>query len=88
VAGKIPVIEIYDDSKMERICELKSIGGSKGHTNRIFCVKFDPLMANVVYSGGWDCIVNAWDLRNGKVIGNINGPQIVGDAIDVNSENR
>jgi WD40 repeat protein len=66
-------LEVYDDEKLARICDLKH-NGTNGHTNRIFSVKYDPTMANVVYSGGWDCIVNIWDLRTGGVIGSISGP--------------
>jgi WD40 repeat protein len=66
-------LEVYDDEKLARICDLKH-NGTNGHTNRIFSVKFDPTMSNVVYSGGWDCIVNIWDLRTGGVIGSISGP--------------
>ena len=39
-AGKLPLLEVFDDEKVQKITELKSIG-SVGHTNRIFCVKFD-----------------------------------------------
>jgi len=39
-AGKLPILEVYDDEKIERITEFKTAGGV-GHTNRIFCVKFD-----------------------------------------------
>lgn len=39
-AGKLPILEVYDDEKIERITEFKTTGGV-GHTNRIFCVKFD-----------------------------------------------
>lgn len=74
VAGKLPVIEVYDDERLERVCELKNVAGGKGHTNRIFSVKFDPVTPYVLYSGGWDCTVNAWDLRSGKILGSIIGP--------------
>lgn len=73
-AGKLPILEVYDDERLERICELKGIGAQKGHSNRIFSVKFDPISPHVVYSGGWDCMVNVWDCRNGKNIGTIIGP--------------
>ena len=43
-AGKLPVVEIYDDERLERVCELKGAAGQKGHSNRIFSVKFDPIM--------------------------------------------
>jgi COMPASS component SWD3 len=55
----------------------------KGHCNRIFSVKFDPQNENFIYSGGWDCNVNKWDLRMGKTAGSAYGPYICGDSIDV-----
>ncbi len=37
-----------------------------GHNSRVYCVKFHPLMPDVIYSGGWDMRVIRWDLRIGK----------------------
>lgn len=73
IAGKLPILEVYDDAKMEKIVEFKTVG-TVGHTNRIFCTKFDPLNANVIFSGGWDRTVNIWDIRSGKCSGSIYGP--------------
>lgn len=72
-AGKLPVLDIFDDESLKKVMEFKTIG-AVGHTNRIFCVKFDPLNSNVVYSGGWDRMVNIWDIRSGKCSGTIYGP--------------
>jgi WD40 repeat protein len=72
-AGKLPHLEVYDDEKTAKLCDLKSVG-AVGHTNRIFCVKFDQQQPNIIYSGGWDCNVNIWDLRSGKCTGSIYGP--------------
>ena len=69
------------------MCEFKSTG-TVGHTNRIFSVKFDSLSPHVIYSGGWDCMVNIWDLRTGRNNGTIIGPQICGDAIDVKEDSK
>jgi hypothetical protein len=41
-AGKLPQLEVYDDEKLQLITELKTVGSAGGHTNRLFCVKFDP----------------------------------------------
>jgi len=51
-------------------------------------VKFDPVNPNIIYSGGWDCMVNIWDIRAQKCTGSIYGPQICGDAIDVKEDSR
>ena len=85
VAGKLPVLEIYDDAKMHKVLEFKTVG-SVGHSNRIFCVRYDNVNPSIIYSGGWDRAVNIWDVRSGKCVGTIFGPQIVGEAIDVKSE--
>lgn len=53
------------------------------HTNRIFCTKFLPDDPNVVLSGGWDRIMKIYDTRVGKPVGQILGPSVSGDSIDV-----
>jgi len=42
VAGKQPYLEVFDDEKNAPLVELKAVGAI-GHTNRIFCAKFDPV---------------------------------------------
>ena len=41
----------------------------------------------MVLSGGWDGLVNIWDLREGKPVGSIYGPVICGDGIDTYEDN-
>ncbi len=72
-AGKLPILELFDDEKMEIVQTLK-LSGTVGHSNRIFAVKFDPVNPNIIYSGGWDCMVNIWDVRASKCTGSIFGP--------------
>lgn len=58
----------------------------QGHTNRVFCTKFLPEDPNVVLTGGWDRIMKIYDTRVGRPVGEILGPSISGDAIDVQGD--
>lgn len=54
------------------------------HVNRIFsvkCLKNDP---NVFFSGGWDSMVQVWDIRVGSgAVRKICGPSISSDSLDL-----
>eukprot|EP00351_Strombidinopsis_sp_SopsisLIS2011_P001644 CAMPEP_0116883202 /NCGR_PEP_ID=MMETSP0463-20121206/15664_1 /TAXON_ID=181622 /ORGANISM="Strombidinopsis sp, Strain SopsisLIS2011" /LENGTH=79 /DNA_ID=CAMNT_0004537611 /DNA_START=570 /DNA_END=809 /DNA_ORIENTATION=+ len=54
-----------------------------GHSNRVFCCKFDPKDDNIIYSGGWDDIIMINDLREGGPVNKILGPHICGESIDL-----
>ena len=85
IAGKLPEIEIYDDETSKRI-QFFSSGDQIGHTNKLFCAKFDLTNPKIIYSGGWDRNVNIWDIRaGGRLCGTILGPLICGDALDLNT---
>ncbi len=34
-----------------------------GHSNRVYCVKYNPVEVNQIFSGGWDDTVQIWDDR-------------------------
>ena len=57
-----------------------------GQNNRVFAAKFDPTKPNILYSGGWSCSVLQHDLRERKKIGDIFGPYICGESIDIKDE--
>lgn len=82
LAGKLPVVEIIDDSQNKKIMEM-SASTKIGHNNRIFCAKFFPLNHSMVYTGGWDKKVCLWDLRSGSIVEEITGPLIGGDSVDM-----
>ena len=56
---------------------------AKGHSNRIFCVKFSPDNPNTLLSGGWDQSVFIWDKRQKEPVGSLFGPSISGESIDI-----
>ncbi len=57
-----------------------------GHSNRIFCVKFNPYDPNKIASGGWDNTIQIYDIRKKGPIASIYGPHICGDAIDFKND--
>jgi WD40 repeat protein len=83
-AGSEPVVRVYDEVKREKIIELKEPNAPHNcHTNRVYCAKFNrnPENQNLVYTGGWDQTLIAWDLRDSKPVMSIFGPYICGDGI-------
>ena len=62
--------------------KMKEGGGLYGHSNRIFCVKFNPTDPNMIVSGGWDRTVQLMDLRVRCPVNYFFGPHICGETID------
>ena len=85
--GKDEKVRIYDETTRNLVITLEGGGqGENGHSNRIYCVKFDPNDPNFVISGGWDFTVIIWDIRLGCPVRHFYGPSINGDAIDLSNE--
>jgi WD40 repeat protein len=83
-AGSDKIIRVYDEKTKELTRTLKGGADSlPGHSNRIFCVKFDPMDENILYSGGWDKTIQIYDLRQEGPVMSMLGPMITGDSIDV-----
>ena len=61
---------------------MKGMGENSGHSNRVFCVRFNHHNGNVLASGGWDNTVQIYDIRRKGPCMSIYGPHICGDAID------
>jgi len=54
-AGKDKHIRLYDEQTKALVLKMKDNGaGLPGHSNRVFCVKFNPFDTNMIASGGWD----------------------------------
>jgi COMPASS component SWD3 len=81
-AGKDKHVRLYDEQTKSIVLSMKENGELPGHSNRVFCVKFDPYNANQIASGGWDNTVQLYDIRKRGPIHSIYGPHICGDAID------
>jgi len=85
--GKDCIVRVYDEESRKLISELEGGGqGENGHSNRVFCVKFDPNDPNIIVSGGWDKSIIVWDIRQHCPVRSIYGPYICGDSIDVSNE--
>lgn len=81
-AGKDKYIRIYDEQTKSIVLKMKENGEMPGHSNRIFCVKFDPLSEHRLASGGWDNTIQIYDIRKKGPVASIYGPHVCGDAID------
>lgn len=60
---------------------MKEAGDKFGHSNRIFCTKFNPADNNMVVSGGWDNTIVVYDVRYRGPVHAFWGPHICGDSI-------
>ena len=63
--GSECAVRVYDEATRDLVCTLDGTGGGgePGHTNKVFCVKFDKEDSNMIVSGGWDYTVKVWDIR-------------------------
>ncbi|MES1905715.1 MAG: hypothetical protein MHPSP_002930, partial [Paramarteilia canceri] len=78
-------LRVFDLVTEKTIRYLGPVGEMK---SRIFAIKYQPYdYGNIVFSGGWDDVVNMWDTRisNGS-IQHIHGPHICGNTIDFFNE--
>mmetsp|Transcript_612 Transcript_612/g.1648 ORF Transcript_612/g.1648 Transcript_612/m.1648 type:complete len:337 (-) Transcript_612:3-1013(-) len=87
-AGLRREIRLYDESTKQQFQLMK--GGDDVHTggpsNRVFALKYHPLMRHVILSGGWDDAVQIWDVRQGHAVRAIAGPHVCGDALDISQD--
>ena len=83
-AGSDKIVRVYDEQTRGLVVELEGGGsGEPGHSNRVFCVKFDQDDPNLIVSGSWDNNIKVWDIRQPSPIRSIYGPYICGDAVDL-----
>ena len=81
-AGKDKFIRLYDEQTKSIVMKMKESSEHCGHSNRVFCVKFDPMDYNMVASGGWDNTLQIYDIRKKGPVASIYGPHICGESID------
>ncbi len=82
--GSDTVVRVYDEQTRQLKIALEGGGsGEPGHSNRVFCVKFDQEDPNYVISGGWDNNIKVWDIRQPNPVRSIYGPYVCGDSIDL-----
>jgi len=57
VAGRDLQIHVYDETTKSLAFTMKEKGEKCGHSNRIFCTKFNHVDPNMIVSGGWDSTI-------------------------------
>lgn len=62
-AGMDMSVRLYDEHTKSIILKMKDNKKLPGHSNRIFCVRFDPNSQHLLASGGWDNTVQIFDIR-------------------------
>lgn len=83
-AGKDLRIRLYDEKSKSPVHIFEPAGDErKGHSNRIFAVKFHPDNGNLLLSGGWDNTLLLWDVRTPEPVDHFLGPNISGESIDM-----
>jgi WD40 repeat protein len=55
----------------------------KGHSDRVYAVKFHPSDPNLLFSAGWDNTVQMRDIKANTSVGCFPGPHVCGNALDV-----
>lgn len=74
---------VYDEHKKKEFHVLQAGLNSPAHSKRVLAVKFSKDDPNLLMSAGWDNVIILWDLRTHKSTGYIYGPQIYGEALDI-----
>lgn len=82
-AGTDHFVRVYDDATMKLKTVLDPFYTNKtGHSNRIFCVKYNRANPNLLCSAGWDNTIIVHDLRKKGPIAGMLGAYVCGDALE------
>jgi WD40 repeat protein len=53
--GSDHYIRLYDEATKSELAKMKEGGDDMpGHSNRIYCIKWNPNSKSILASGGWD----------------------------------
>jgi WD40 repeat protein len=85
-AGRDKKIRVYDETTKSLAFEMQELADLPGHSNRVFCVKFNKAEPNMIISGGWDNTVQIYDTRYRGPVASMYGPHICGDCMDIRSD--
>lgn len=85
-AGRDHKIRVYDETTKSLAFEMQELADLPGHSNRVFCVKFNKADQNMIISGGWDNTVQIYDTRYRGPVASMYGPHICGDCMDIRSD--
>mmetsp|Transcript_2690 Transcript_2690/g.4538 ORF Transcript_2690/g.4538 Transcript_2690/m.4538 type:complete len:324 (+) Transcript_2690:20-991(+) len=85
-AGKDRYIRLYDEQTKSLLLKMKESATLCGHSNRIYCVKFNPMDPNMIASGGWDNTIQIYDIRRKGPVKSIYGPHVCGETIDFRND--
>ena len=77
---------MYDEHKKSVYEVLKAGYDNPQHNNRVLAVKFSKDDPNLLLSAGWDNCIIRWDLRTKRSTGYIFGPQVYGEALDIQGD--
>jgi len=85
-AGKDHKVRVYDETTKSLAFEMKELADFPGHSNRVFCVKFNKTDPNMIISGGWDNTVQIYDTRYRGPVRTMYGPYVCGDTMEIKKD--
>lgn len=76
-------VRVYDDETMKLKTVLDPFySGKTGHSNRIFCVKYNKANSNLIASAGWDNTIIIHDIRQKGPVSGMLGAYVCGDSLE------
>jgi WD40 repeat protein len=84
-AGKDAIVRVYDTASHHLVQTFSKENG--GHSSRVHSVVFARGNNDLLLTGGWDMRVLVWDIRQGRAVLGLGGPNICGDSVDICGNN-